>query len=122
MVWVLCAVAALLTLGEGTLRIRGKAFRWPSPCALIDDRGCILLPHLSERVTVDGESFTFSTNSWGLRGRELTAEDAARRHVVVLGDSAAFGARVDDDEVFTAILDRRLAPSGVAVINTGSIY
>lgn len=109
-------------LGEVGLRLAGKAFRYPSPCVLVDGRGCLLLPHLHEAVAVAGDEFTFTTDARGLRNREATPEDASRRHVVVLGDSAAFGAHVNDGEVFTALLDDRLASRGVAVINTGSMY
>ncbi len=116
-------LAALLLgpiLGEAALRVGGMAFRYPSPCVLVDDRGCLLLPHLHEKIVVAGNAFTFTTDARGLRNREATPEDASRRHVVVLGDSAAFGAHVDDGEVFAALLDARLAARGVAVINTGS--
>lgn len=117
------ALAALLLapiLGEAGLRLTGEAFRYPSPCALVDDRGCLLLPHLHETIVVAGDAFTFSTDARGLRNREATPDDASRRRVVVLGDSAAFGAHVDDGEVFAALLDARLAARGIAVINTGS--
>lgn len=117
---LLAALVAPL-VGEAALRLHGKAFRFPSPCVLVDGRGCILPPHLAETVVVAGESFTYTTDSRGLRNREPTADDAARRHVVVLGDSGAFGARVDDGEVFTARLDRELAPRGIAVINAASM-
>src|SRR4051812_17613559 len=94
---------------EAALHLSGKAFRFPSPCVLIDGRGCILPPHLHETVAVAGQSFTYATDSRGLRNREATPEDATRRHVVVLGDSVAFGALVDDGDVFTSLLDEQLA-------------
>ncbi|MEP7123262.1 MAG: hypothetical protein ABJE95_20200 [Byssovorax sp.] len=109
-------------LGELGLRVSGKAFRYPSPCVLVDNRGCLLLPRLHETVAVAGDQFTFTTNSRGLRNRETTPEDASRRQVVVLGDSAAFGAHVNDAEVFTALLDDRLGPRGAAVVNASSMY
>lgn len=120
--WALAAMMIAPMVGEVGLRLAGRPFRFPSPCVLIDGRGCILPPHLRETIAVAGDSFTYTTDSRGLRNREPTAEDAERRHVVVLGDSVAFGALVGDDEVFVALLDARLAPRGVAVINAASIY
>jgi lysophospholipase L1-like esterase len=120
--WTLAALAILPVVGELGLRVSGAAFRYPSPCALVDGRGCMMLPGLHETVAVAGDRFSFTTNSRGLRNREATPEDSSRRHVVVLGDSAAFGAHVDDAEVFTVLLDERLASHGAAVINAGSPY
>ena len=119
------AIAALLVLavgGEAALRLRGVRYRFPSPCTLVDGRGCLLVPGSSEVIAADGAEFRFTTNSLGLRSREPVPEDAARRRVVVLGDSIAFGALVNDDEVFTARLDAALASRGIAVINTASPY
>jgi lysophospholipase L1-like esterase len=68
------------------------------------------------------KGFSFTTDSRGLRNREPTAADESRRHVVVLGDSVAFGAFVDDQSTFAALLDRQLASRDIAVINTASIF
>jgi lysophospholipase L1-like esterase len=119
---VLAVLVAAPLIGEAGLRLGGLRFRFPSPCALIDGRGCILLPNLRETIAVGEDSFVYTTDSRGLRSREPTDADAARRHVVVLGDSVAFGAFVGDGEVFTALLDAELAPRGIAVINAASIY
>jgi hypothetical protein len=61
---------------------------------------------------------TFSTNSLGLRDREHTyakREDVTR--AVVLGDSFAWGWGVNDDEVFTSVLEA--AVGDLEVINLG---
>jgi hypothetical protein len=46
-------------------------------------------------------------NEHGYRGRAAGSPDRARRRVVVLGDSVAFGLYVADDETFAAALDTR---------------
>lgn len=58
-------------------------------------------------------------NSWGGRGAE--PRDGAPR-VLALGDSNTFGLGVEDDELWTAQLDRILASEGepAAVLNLGS--
>jgi lysophospholipase L1-like esterase len=115
-------VALALVAGELGLRAAGVEFRFPTPCVLVDGRGCILPPDRTETMAVYGERFSFTTNSHGLRGRDLGPADENRRRVIVLGDSVAFGVNVDDHEVFSAILDRRLASDGIAVVNAASQY
>lgn len=59
-------------------------------------------------------------NSKGLRDREYQYDkpDGVRR-ILVLGDSYAWGYGVADDEVFTEVLEKRLAGDRWQVINSG---
>ena len=58
-------------------------------------------------------------NSKGLRDREYEWDKpAGKRRVLVLGDSFTWGYGVADDEIFTEVLEAKLAP-GWQVINTG---
>jgi lysophospholipase L1-like esterase len=64
----------------------------------------------------------FTTNEQGLRGADshfIVPKPVGVKRVVVLGDSFAWGYGVEDDEIFTEILERRL--SGVEVVNLGVI-
>jgi lysophospholipase L1-like esterase len=57
-------------------------------------------------------------NSMGLRGPEWSPDKPSSvRRVMALGDSSVYGFGVEDDEVFTARLDRALG-DGVQVINS----
>lgn len=81
--------------------------------------GWILRKNISGRQTKE-RSFdvTFRTNSRGLRDKdyELEKPDNVTR-IVVLGDSFTWGFGVNDDEVYTEVLERRL--NDVEVINLG---
>ena len=53
------------------------------------------------------------TSHWSARGvRGRAAPDPARPHILCLGDSFTEGLQVDDDEVYTARLERLLAARG----------
>lgn len=79
-------------------------------------------------ANVRGEMITpmyrhkFSTNSQGFRGiREYSLEKPSDTYrIIVLGDSIALGHGVEDNETFSAILEKRLARKQSAeVINMG---
>jgi hypothetical protein len=56
-----------------------------------------------ERFAMDEFDTTIVTNSAGMRGPEL---DFARRRVLVMGDSLTFGYGVENDDLYTAVLER----------------
>jgi lysophospholipase L1-like esterase len=59
-------------------------------------------------------------NSLGLRGRETTAEKPRGvRRILLVGDSYFWGYGVNDDEVLSAVLQRRLPPA-FEVLNGGT--
>lgn len=60
-------------------------------------------------------------NSLGLRGPELVVpRPEGLRRVLMLGDSFTFGLGVEDDGApFPALLDRRLRPRSIGVVNGG---
>ena len=71
-------------------------------------------------ATTNGQPLTI--NSKGLRDREYAYERAADvGRILVLGDSYAWGYGVADDEVFTEVLEAKLAADERRweVINTG---
>jgi lysophospholipase L1-like esterase len=51
---------------------------------------------------------TIETNSLGLRGPELSAPAPGERRVLFLGDSFVAGFEVEQEETFTALLEKRL--------------
>jgi lysophospholipase L1-like esterase len=66
-----------------------------------------------------GFDTTVRINSLGYRGPERSyARPAGTRRVVVLGDSFVWGFGVEQEALFTTVLERRLAP-GVEVLNLG---
>ncbi len=111
----------LLTLavfGSGELLLR-----WTRPSALLASRahrehvysavyGWALRPNWHGEWK-NGK--TFSVNAAGYRGRALAEPRAGRRRVLILGDSIAFGAGVDDRETFAQRLQS--VGSGFEVAN-----
>jgi hypothetical protein len=72
------------------------------------------------KATTRGESLTI--NSKGLRDQEYTYErTAGAKRVLVLGDSFTWGYGVSDEEIYTEVLERKLAEQGRnwEIINTG---
>lgn len=52
---------------------------------------------------------TYSTNSHGFRGREITEEKPENtKRILIVGDSVAFGHGVNNDEIFPYYLEQRL--------------
>ncbi|HKP55303.1 MAG TPA: hypothetical protein VJV78_01205 [Polyangiales bacterium] len=79
--------------------------------------GTRLSPHASQRLAFSGNPVTaVHTNSLGFRGAEWPARDP--RDVLVVGDSQVFGLGVEDDQTFSAQLERQLGPGG-HVLNAG---
>ncbi|MFP4474867.1 MAG: SGNH/GDSL hydrolase family protein [Desulfatibacillaceae bacterium] len=123
--WMLILVACLLLL-EGGLHLYLFGFA-PKPDLLVPATGGTLYHPLTWRLE-SGTDRTTSylnpmqrdwTHSWsvnreGYRGDPVTR---ASRPVVVLGDSFAFGAGVNDDECFPSVLADMLG--GMEVANLG---
>jgi hypothetical protein len=69
-----------------------------------------------------GKYVTVSTNSWGLRGKEIALEKPqGTKRILILGDSYTFGLYVDDNETYPAVLENlyRQESKKVEVINAG---
>jgi len=85
--------------------------------------GWILPPGRSGDFDDDGVDLVIDTNAWGLRGPDY-ALAADTRHIVVLGDSYAFGWGMEDEVGLVRLLEqglrRKFPGSPVEVIN-GSI-
>ena len=70
------------------------------------------------KATSHGRRLTI--NSFGLRDREYTLEKPAGvSRLLVLGDSYAWGYGVQDDEIFTEVMEDRLTDKNWQVVNTG---
>ena len=69
----------------------------------------------------EGKTIVETSNSGGLRGPERPREKPAGEvRVLALGDSFCEGYLVNDDEVFSAVLERKWQKSGeLAVLNAG---
>ncbi|MFT5441610.1 MAG: lysophospholipase L1-like esterase [Myxococcota bacterium] len=115
-----------MNLEHGTLELR-------DPAKLMyalnhDESGHVVLydETLGWRNPPNHKGRTFGNPLWinakGLRGRDRPyAKPVDTRRILVLGDSYTWGFDVGDDEVFTEVLEDRLAeePRKTEVINTG---
>jgi lysophospholipase L1-like esterase len=104
-------------LGREVLELNAS----PKPSADEDNPNLMGNPYLLYELA-PGERFEkgieISINSYGIRGPEWSAQkpDGVRR-VMALGDSSVYGFGVEDDQVFTALMDDALG-AGVEVINS----
>jgi lysophospholipase L1-like esterase len=124
-------VVAFFGAVEGILRLVGAASPVERPRILLREMDSdIVLPF----VRPDREVFwsprpgfrgvfrgsPVSINSLGLRGAELARpKPAGRRRIACFGDSITFGFGVGDDETYSHLLGRLLAPRDVEVVNAG---
>lgn len=100
------ALVAVLVLGVWEGMARGAFAAHPSPFRLDPDLWIDLNPGFCGRV---GENYDLTINSLAARGDELVSEEDRRPlRVLVVGDSAPFGSGVDDENIFSAVLQARL--------------
>ena len=117
----------MLVLGEVALRVIGLGHPYYSAPELYrpsDDPRVLFEPRPSFSGFSEGVWLT--TNSRGLRERELPlAKAAGTRRVVFLGDSVTFGAGVRDDEPFPRLLEAGVNGSAdvgpIETVNTGVV-
>ncbi len=87
--------------------------------------GWIFPPDTTGTFKSSGRRTPVTTNSWGLRGPEVSPDTLTRR-VLMLGDSYTFGWGVDDTSGFVRLLEKGMAGTQVEFINGGlpgySIY
>lgn len=124
-------VVAFFGAVEGVLRLAGVGAPAERPRILLREMDSdIVLPFVrpdrevfwSPRPGFRGEfrGRPVSINSLGLRGPELARpRPAGRRRIACLGDSITFGFGVADDETYSHVLGRLLAPRDVEVVNAG---
>jgi lysophospholipase L1-like esterase len=126
-VWTAAVTLALL---EILVRALGLAPRLPSQYVhYVDDP---VLPHrpmpgsvAEGRSVTDEFDFRYVHNALGLRGPEVAVpKPTGAYRILVLGDSFTYGAGVDVEDTFAAVLERQLAARGpghprVEVVNAG---
>ncbi len=83
-----------------------------------------LTPHAKVTHKTSEFEYVYSTNSWGLRGKEIPLEKPAGTvRIAIVGDSFVAGLGVPDDCVFPAVLESLLneasPPMRCEVINVG---
>ncbi|MBF0482688.1 MAG: hypothetical protein HQK81_09830 [Desulfovibrionaceae bacterium] len=121
---LVAAAAALASLALAEIGVRTFAPQptGPSQFAFDPVRGDIPVPGQHGRRTLPGVyDYTYANNSLGLRGPEIDFSDTAKRRVLVLGDSFAYGVGVSDEQTSVSLLGRYLAsrdPS-LEVVNAG---
>ena len=82
------------------------------------DLGWRFVPHQSGRIVYPGEvDRRVRINSVGFRDVERDLSNKSKRRVLVLGDSFVSNIAVDEDEVFTRVMERQL--ENTEVLNFG---
>lgn len=116
---VLLAVL-LLSLCETTLRVHLRMVE-AGPYAYDQRREWRLQPNLHEQVMSSPSGpMPVSTNSMGLRDREVGPRAPGEVRILCLGDSWTFGHGVREEEAFARQLERLLKDAGpVRVLNAG---
>ena len=75
-----------------------------------------LKPSTTSRLQMKDIHYTQSTNSLGLRGREVdVVKNSDTFRILMLGDSFTMGHGVNDDETFSVLLERSLQGKHVAI-------
>lgn len=111
------ALAVLILLCEFALQV-GQLLVRPRMTKLDPLLGWYHTPGGTASGTLEGHRLTVSYNSLGYRSPEYRLERVpGTKRVVVLGDSFTEGGGVNDDEVFTRLLEKALG--NVEVINLG---
>jgi lysophospholipase L1-like esterase len=132
---LLLVVPLLLTFGFGELAMRlagkpGPGDDGPTPLDskwltfdTSDELGWIFPPDTTGTYQSSGRHTPVVTNTWGLRGPEVSTDTLVHR-MLMLGDSYAFGWGMEDEEGLARLLEKGLRhefpESPVEVIN-GSI-
>jgi lysophospholipase L1-like esterase len=60
---------------------------------------------LKENVLIDYNGKRFSANAFGMRSENL---DSSREHILIIGDSVAYGVYLDDKETISHLLQKKL--------------
>lgn len=134
---LLMAVPLLMAFGAAELVLRMTAGNGPgtdesalteSPWLTVvpsAELGWIFPPDTTGVFKSSGRRTPVVTNSWGLRGPEVSADTMTRR-VLMLGDSYTFGWGVDDTSGFVRLLEKEIPGDPIEFINGGlpgySIY
>ena len=83
-----------------------------------------LAPDVNGKHSLHEFDVTFRTNSYGLRDKEYSEKSPDNFRILVLGDSFTMGWGVEQDEVFTEVLEKDFEKDesldcGVEVLNAG---
>ena len=87
-------------------------------CAYDPQLGWIGKPHAEATFQYLDCEHHVRQNRYGFRGSEHALERGTRPRLAVLGDSFVWGFGVEDDEIFTSVLERRSDPP-LEVVNLG---
>ena len=127
---LLLAIPLLLAFGaaELVLRMAGETESGTEETATADspwltvvpsaELGWVFPPDTTGVFKSSGRRTPVATNSWGLRGPEVSTDTLTRR-VLVLGDSYTFGWGVDDEAGFVRLLETELQGTRIEFINGG---
>jgi len=130
---VLMAVFTALLIAEVTMRFRAplghEAMLFGSPDfshpdLYVEDQELHLLPSagFSGSVRTLEYSTTVNINSLGTRGAELAPKEEHELRLLSLGDSFTLGVQVEDNETFSALIERGLSnrlSRPVTILNAG---
>jgi hypothetical protein len=84
-----------------------EAYYWSSGYSSLVCEICQFHPHLGWETipnkTVSNEKLIYSTNSLGMRSREV---DFSKGHILIVGDSVTFGLGVNNEETVSHYLEK----------------
>lgn len=118
---LLCACIFIFAVLELGVRIFIPQGTGPVQFAYDPELGAIPVPNQKGKRT--RPDYTYSNNSWGLRGsREYSEAKEADLRILMLGDSFTYGLGVDDDQTFSSLLEKKFSAGKgtVEVINAGN--
>jgi lysophospholipase L1-like esterase len=111
LIFGLAAAATEWILRSRYLRIAASDRLSPGLTLADPTLGWRLQPDWKGRHAHHDFDVAYSINAWGFRGLDARTHRPPARSIAILGDSFTFGIGVDDEEVFTHLLNRRLLGS-----------
>jgi hypothetical protein len=128
-VFALIPVTVLVVAAEAVLRVTSLG-QSPIQSVMMPEEELGLLRHdedlfwsFQPNISVPFKGITVTTNSLGLRGAEVEPKQPNEMRILSLGESSTFGYGVEDDQTYSALLERRLRDAvpgrKVTVINGG---
>jgi hypothetical protein len=110
-IFAMAAAATEWLLRSRYLRIAGSDELTPGMSLTDPTLGWRLQPDWKGRHAHHDFDVAYSINAWGFRGLDARDHRPPARSIAIVGDSFTFGIGVNDDEVFTQLLNRRLLGS-----------
>jgi hypothetical protein len=119
---ILIGLVVACGIAELGVRLISPQMTGPVEFSSDPDLGEIMVPQGQGVRTLPGVyRYSYSNNSLGFRGKREYREKGSNYRILLLGDSFAYGAGVDDDQTFAYLMEKQLSTPGqpVEVVNAG---